>query len=131
MFKKFLVRRKAIAPGVIIKPTAKIRPVAESVTTTVKEIIEMGWIEENKIESGQFRKNLKKVANECKIEYLLERKLNSLSGGEKRRVHFARTLIQVWNDNLQNDPSFMFLDEPTSNLDLYHELKLLKILKNE
>jgi len=32
---------------------------------------------------------------------------------------------------LQNDPSFMFLDEPTSNLDLYHELKLLKILKNE
>ena len=25
----------------------------------------------------------------------------------------------------------MFLDEPTSNLDLYHELKLLKILKNE
>ena len=40
MFKKFLVRRKAIAPGVIIKPTAKIRPVAESVTTTVKEIIE-------------------------------------------------------------------------------------------
>ena len=54
-----------------------------------------------------------------------------LSGGEKRRVHFARTLIQVWNDNLQNDPSFMFLDEPTSNLDLYHELKLLKILKNE
>ena len=40
MFKKFLVRRKAIAPGVIIKPTAKIRPVAERVTTTVKEIIE-------------------------------------------------------------------------------------------
>ena len=39
MFKKFLVRRKA-APGVIIKPTAKIRPVAERVTTTVKEIIE-------------------------------------------------------------------------------------------
>ena len=40
MFKKFLVRRKALAPGVIIKPTAKIRPVAERVTTTVKEIIE-------------------------------------------------------------------------------------------
>ena len=40
MFKKFLVRRKAIAPGVIIKPTARIRPVAERVTNTVKEIIE-------------------------------------------------------------------------------------------
>ena len=40
MFKKSLVSRKAIAPGVMIKPTAKIRPVAERVTTTVKEIIE-------------------------------------------------------------------------------------------
>ena len=35
-----LVSRKAIAPGAIIKPTAKIRPVAESVITTVTEIIE-------------------------------------------------------------------------------------------
>ena len=35
-----LVSRKAIAPGAIIKPTAKIRPVADSVITTVTEIIE-------------------------------------------------------------------------------------------
>jgi hypothetical protein len=35
-----LVSRKAIAPGAIIKPTAKIKPVAERVITTVTEIIE-------------------------------------------------------------------------------------------
>ena len=99
---------------------------------SVKEIIEMGWIERGiSTYSGDFEEAVNRISLDCSVNDLLEQSFNTLSGGEKRRVHFARTLIQVWNDNLQNDPSFMFLDEPTSNLDLYHELKLLKILKNE
>ena len=99
---------------------------------TAREIIEMGWISKgDSHKSNLFDGALNKIIKICDLREFIDRKFNFLSGGEKRRVHFARTLIQVWNDNLQNDPSFMFLDEPTSNLDLYHELKLLKILKNE
>ena len=99
---------------------------------TAREIIEMGWISKgDSHKSNLFDGALNKIIKICDLREFIDRKFNFLSGGEKRRVHFARTLIQVWNDNLQNDPSFMFLDEPTSNLDLYHELKLLKILKNK
>ena len=99
---------------------------------TAREIIEMGRISKgDSHKSNLFDGALNKIIKICDLREFIDRKFNFLSGGEKRRVHFARTLIQVWNDNLQNDPSFMFLDEPTSNLDLYHELKLLKILKNE
>ena len=99
---------------------------------TAREIIEMGWISKgDSHKSDLFNTALSEIVSICDLREFLDRKFNFLSGGEKRRVHFARTLIQVWNDNLQNDPTFMFLDEPTSNLDLYHELKLLNILRNE
>ena len=120
--------------NISIKKRASIRSVLSQsqeiiYNYTVKEIIEMGWIEENKIESGQFRKNLKKVANECKIEDLLERKLNSLSGGEKRRVHIARSLIQVYNNKNMN--SYLLLDEPTANIDLFYEKELMILLEKK
>ena len=99
---------------------------------TAREIIEMGWISKgDSHKSDLFNTALNEIVRICDLREFLDRKFNFLSGGEKRRVHFARTLIQVWNENLQGDPTFMFLDEPTSNLDLYHELKLLNILRNE
>ena len=96
---------------------------------TVKEIIEMGWIEEIKKETGSFTQNLEIVSKECKIEDLLERKVNSLSGGEKRRVHIARCLIQLYNN--KNNESYLFLDEPTANLDLFYEKELMNLIEKK
>ena len=60
-----------------------------------------------------------------------KRKFNSLSGGEKRKVHFARTLIQLYNkvDNISS--KYIILDEPTANLDLAHELNLIQIINKK
>ncbi len=92
-----------------------------------REIIELGWIQFN---SSNFLEALKKVSVECNIFDLLEKNFSTLSGGEQQRIHFARTLIQLYND-FSDEKRYYFFDEPSSNLDLSHEILLFKILKQK
>ena len=62
----------------------------------------------------------------CEIDSLLERRYRTLSGGEQRRVQFARTLLQIWRAEETNETRYLLLDEPTANLDIAHELAVLR-----
>ena len=96
----------------------------------VKDVVEMGWLQRgNSDSSSNFTMAFEAVTSECNVHNLVHRKFNSLSGGEQRRVHFARTLLQLWRPSQSNDPRYLLLDEPTANLDLSSEMLLMNILK--
>ncbi|OZU87050.1 iron ABC transporter ATP-binding protein [Virgibacillus indicus] len=47
--------------------------------------------------------------------------IDTLSGGQQQRVWIAMALAQ--------DTPFLFLDEPTSNLDMYYQYEILELVK--
>mgnify|MGYP003330485339 FL=1 len=97
---------------------------------SVLEIIEMGWLHSDHDYYTSFYPDvLKQIIEDCELQHLADRKFNTLSGGEQKRVHFARVLLQLWFPESDIHPRFMLLDEPLANLDIYHELKMLEIIK--
>lgn len=54
---------------------------------------------------------------------------HALSGGEQQRCHLARVMVQVWKPLRNNKPSWLFLDEPVSALDIGHQLEVMKIVR--
>ena len=97
---------------------------------SVREIVEMGWLDKGNLRySDNINLAISGVLNDCDIHHLENRKFNTLSGGEQRRVHFARSLIQLWRESDNKDSRYLLLDEPTANLDLFHQINLMKMLK--
>lgn len=52
----------------------------------------------------------------------------ALSGGEKQRVHLARVLCQI-DEETVGDARYLFLDEPTNNLDLSHQQTIYRVVR--
>ena len=99
---------------------------------SVKEIIEMGWLDKGLSNyANDFEDALNEIAEETSVTDLLFKKFNVLSGGEQRRVHFARTLLQIWRPSNSLDPIYILLDEPTANLDILHEQKMMKKIRSK
>ena len=108
---------------------SQLQPIAFDFS--VKEIVEMGWINRGESKyADQFDDAVQEVILKCGVKDLIDRNFNTLSGGEQRRIHFARTLLQLWRPSNSSDPKYLFLDEPTANLDLTYEIKLLNIVKD-
>lgn len=64
---------------------------------------------------------------ETDVFHLKDREYNTLSGGEKQRVHLSRVMAQLQNEIAHK---LVFLDEPLNNLDIKHQYKTLEIIKN-
>ncbi len=92
---------------------------------TALEVALMGRYPHNKGRETKKDVEIARAAlNEAGVEHLAERIYTQLSGGEKQRVHFARTMAQIWEE-----PRLLLLDEPISNLDPAFQHKLLTTAK--
>jgi len=63
------------------------------------------------------------------VTVLAPRIINTLSGGEKARVHLARALAQVWRPLPDGAGRWLLLDEPTAALDVAHQHSTMALVR--
>jgi len=90
---------------------------------SVLEVVLMGQFVHSTKLFGMPSKQSIEVATDCinalGIGKLMHKKFSKISGGEKQMVLIARAMAQ--------QPRFIAMDEPTSNLDLGNQYKVLKV----
>ena len=97
--------------------------VSVSFPFTVEEIVQMGA---GNSRGAVARPLVDAALHEVGLHEFRHRKLPTLSGGEQQRAHFARVLVQLACGEAVHGPGLMLLDEPTSSLDLRHQIDLVE-----
>ncbi|WP_194709675.1 ABC transporter ATP-binding protein [Radiobacillus deserti] len=108
-----------VAKRLAILPQSSIAPEGLTVLQLVKQgrYPYQNWINQWSQEDEKAVRFSLKVTN---TEGLIEKKVSTLSGGQKQRVWLAMTLAQ--------DTNIVLLDEPTTFLDVSHQIEILDLL---
>lgn len=91
---------------------------------TVYDIVLMGrypHIKRFEKENEKDFEIVKRALQRTNTWHLKDRSINEISGGERQRVIISKALAQ--------ETKVILLDEPTSSLDIHHQLEILDLLK--
>lgn len=91
---------------------------------SARKVIELGrlpWQGFARKLSAQDQLLIEQAAAKTDVNHLMDRPINSLSGGEQTRVFLARIFA--------GQPALIFADEPIAALDPYHQLHVMEILQ--
>ena len=92
---------------------------------TVRQLVSFGRFPHRKFFGGESKIDSDAIKNALELTKLTDfenRQVISLSGGEKQRAWLAMTLVQ--------QPKILLLDEPTTYLDIAHQLEVMEIISN-
>ena len=93
--------------------------------TTVRQLVAFGRFPHRKFFGGESSEDVAAIKNALELTRLVDfenRQVASLSGGERQRAWLAMTLAQR--------PKILLLDEPTTYLDIAHQLEVMEIIAN-
>lgn len=93
---------------------------------TVYEIVRLGLRDQS--DPAETDRAVHDVLTQADLEGYGARRFQQLSGGEQQRVHIARVLAQLRPVG-GKVPVALFLDEPTTSLDLKHQYKAMEIAR--
>ena len=91
----------------------------------VRDVIESGryaYLEPLTPPTPDDRNAVERAVRACKVDALLDRRIETLSGGERQKVWIAAALAQ--------QAPALFLDEPTTALDPAHQVDLIRIMRS-
>ncbi|NEQ20628.1 MAG: ABC transporter ATP-binding protein [Microcoleus sp. SIO2G3] len=115
----FKLSTKAVATRLGMLPQGPVAPEG----LTVRELVaqgrypHQGWLQQWSQEDERFTEQALAITN---MTELAERPLDSLSGGQRQRAWIAMALAQ--------NTEILLLDEPTTFLDLAHQIEVLDLL---